>query len=146
MNIIGKGLVIFVVLILMVWIRAYYSQHKFYGEGEKALREHNYKEAMTGFEWAIRMYTPFSATVEDSCEKLWLIAEEYEKRGRFDRALIAYRSLRSSIYAIRSFYSPYEEWISRTDARIEQILRRRKMQERYERQKKSSRQRGNTPD
>ncbi len=115
-------LILILILAATVWGRAYHSQRKFYLEGERAFMEQNYKEAITGYEWAIRMYTPFSTMVEDSCRKLWLIAEEYEKRGKLDWALIAYRSLRSSIYAIRSFYRPYGEWIPKTEARIRRIL------------------------
>lgn len=139
LKVIGQILAVFVLLIVMIWGRAYYFQQKFYREGEKALKEHNYKDAMTGYEWAIRMYTPFSGKVKDSCQKLWLIAEEYEKRGRLNWALITYRSLRSSIYAIRSFYTPYEEWIPRTDARIRRILEIQKARERQRsaQQKKS---------
>ncbi len=122
-------LVLFMVLIAMIWARTYYSQQKFYRDGEKALKVHNYKDAMTGYEWAIRMYTPFSGKVKDSCQKLWNIGEEYERRGKLDWALIAYRGLRSSIYAVRSFYTPHEEWIARTDARIARILQLQKMQE-----------------
>ena len=110
------------IMFFMVWGRAYYSQRQFYNEGEAALKAKNYKEAITGYEWAIRMYTPFSGNVEDACEKLWQIGNEYEKMARPDWALIAYRSLRSSIYAIESLYSPYAEWIPKTDEKIAQML------------------------
>lgn len=134
LEIIGQVSIIFVIMIVMVWGRAFYSQRKFYYDGEKALKEHNYKDAVTGYEWAIRMYTPFSGKVKDSCEKLWEIANEYERRGKLDWALITYRSLRSSIYAIQSLYTPYEEWIPRTDRKIESILALQKMQERRQKE------------
>lgn len=118
----GQLLLILVIMFVMIWGRAYYSQQKFYAEGEAALSVKNYKDATTGYEWAIRMYTPFSSKVKDSCEKLWFIGNEYEKQGKLDWALITYRSLRSSIYAVRSFYSPYEEWIPKTDEKIAKIL------------------------
>ena len=131
-NFISRILVVLFILIAVVWGRAYYSQQKFFKEGERALDVQNYKDAVTGYEWTIRMYTPFSSKVETACQRLWDIGLEYEKRGRFDWALITYRSLRSSIYAIRSFYTPYKEWIPKTDSKIELILAAKKMQERRE--------------
>jgi hypothetical protein len=120
---------VFFILMAMIWGRTYYSQQKYYSEGEKALKTHNYKDAMTGYEWTIRMYTPFSSKVEDSCRKIWDIGQEYERRGQIDWALIAYRGLRSSIYAIRSAYTPYAEWIPRTDGRIRQLEALQKQRE-----------------
>ncbi|MBE9503374.1 MAG: hypothetical protein IME96_04295 [Proteobacteria bacterium] len=128
-NVVLQILVVIVIMMAMVWGRAYYSQHKFFKEGEAALKSRDFKEAITGYEWTIRMYTPFSGKVKRSCQMLWNIGLEYEKNGRLDWALITYRSLRSSIYAIRSFYKPYEEWIPRTDEKIKRILEIQKMQE-----------------
>ena len=139
-NVVLQILVVIVIMMAMVWGRAYYSQHKFFNEGEMALKSGKFKEAITGYEWTIRMYTPFSGKVKRSCQMLWNIGLEYEKRGRLDWALITYRSLRSSIYAVRSFYTPYEEWIPRTDQKIKRILAIQKMQER---QKKARAEKSN---
>ncbi len=122
LNVVGQVVVVALIMFLMVWGRAYYSQQKFYFEGEAALKVKNYKDAVTGYEWAVRMYTPFSGKVSDACKKLWYIGNEYEKRGQLDWALITYRSLRSSIYAIESLYAPYAEWIPKTDEKIKKIL------------------------
>ena len=122
LKVVGQILIVLIVMFIMIWGRAYYSQQNFYADGETALATKNYKDAVTGYEWTIRMYTPFSGKVKDSCEKLWFIANEYEKEGKLDWALITYRSLRSSIYAVRSFYSPYDEWIPKTDEKIAKII------------------------
>ena len=45
------------------------------------------------------MYTPFSPLVERAAEKLWRIGRDLETRGDTEKALIAYRALRSSFYA-----------------------------------------------
>ncbi|MBE9541793.1 MAG: hypothetical protein IMF01_05695 [Proteobacteria bacterium] len=116
-----QAITVFFILMAIIWGRTYYSQQKHYSDGENALKAHNYKDAMTGYEWTIRMYTPFSSKVKDSCLKMWSIGQKYERGGQIDWALIAYRGLRSSIYAIRSAYTPYGEWIPRTDARIKRL-------------------------
>lgn len=131
----GQVLAVLLVMFIMIWGRAYYSQQKFYADGEAALAAKNYKDATTGYEWAIRMYTPFSGKVSDACEKLWFIGNKYEKEGKLDWALITYRSLRSSVYAIRSFYSPYKEWIPKTDEKIAKIIEMQKRIEMLQSQK-----------
>lgn len=138
LKVVMEVFIVFIIVMAMIWAKTYHSQQKFYQEGEAALKAHNYKEAMTGYEWAIRMYTPFSGKVGDSCKKLWFIGQEYEKRRKLDWALIAYRGLRSSIYATKSFYIPYEEWIPKTDAKIAKILKAQEMKKRAE----SARKRG----
>jgi len=123
---------VLLIMFVMVWFRSCYYQQNHYSEAEAAFKDKNYKDAMTSYEWTIKMYTPLSGEVEDACEKLWLIAGEYEKKGELDLALIAYRSLRSSIYSIKSFYLPYGKWIPLTDEKIEGILQIEKLREKAE--------------
>ena len=113
---------VLLIMFIMVWGRACYYQQNHYADAEAALKDKRYKDAVTEYEWTIKMYTPLSGEVEDACEKLWFIAGEYEKKGQIDLALIAYRSLRSSIYSIKSFYLPYGKWIALSDEKIEEIL------------------------
>ncbi len=120
---------VLLIMFIMVWGRACYFQQNHYKDAEAAFKNKNYKEAITAYEWTIRMYTPLSGEVEDACEKLWFIAGEYEKKGQIDEALIAYRSLRSSIYAIKTYYLPYGHWIALSDEKINNILAILKMRE-----------------
>ncbi|MDT8316837.1 MAG: hypothetical protein RQ824_02460 [bacterium] len=120
---------VLLIMFIMVWGRSCYFQQNHYSEAEAAFKDKNYKDAMTSYEWTIKMYTPLSGEVEDACEKLWFIAGEYEKKGELDFALIAYRSLRSSIYSIKSLYLPYGKWISLADEKIEGILAMQKLRE-----------------
>ena len=121
-SVIKQVALVLLIMFVMVWVRACYYQQNHYSEAEAAFKDKNYKDAMTSYEWTIKMYTPLSGEVEDACEKLWFIAGEYEKKGQLDMALIGYRSLRSSIYSIKSFYMPYGKWIPLTDKKIEEIL------------------------
>ncbi len=120
---------VLLIMFVMVWGRACYFQQNHYNDAEAALKGKKYKDAITSYEWTIRMYTPLSGEVEDACEKLWFIADKYEKEGQLDLALIAYRSLRSSIYSIKSFYLPYGEWIKLTDEKIKGLLAILKLRE-----------------
>lgn len=124
-----QALLVVSIMMALVWGRVYYFQQKYFREGETYRREGNLKEAVTGYEWTIRMYTPFSGKVNHACQMLWDIGLEYEKRGQLDWALITSRSLRSSLLAIRSFYSPYKEWLPQVDAKIKEILKIQKMKD-----------------
>ncbi len=123
------GLIVFVILTGMVWANTYYRGSYQYKLGEKAFKVGDYKDAIADYSTAVRMYTPFAGYVPASLERMWSIGEGYEKSGQYDWALIAYREVRSSIYAIRSFYTPYEEWIGRSDERIERVLAFQKQKE-----------------
>lgn len=110
-----------VIMVAMMWGRTYYSQWKQFNIGEEAFKAGNMRDAITGYESAIHMYTPGSGMVKKSIERLWEIGEIFERQNQSDWALLAYRSLRSSLYAVRSFYTPYPEWIERCDKKIAQI-------------------------
>jgi hypothetical protein len=68
------------------------------------------------------MYIPFHPTIEKAAEKLWQIGETNERLGDVNRALIAYRSLRSSFYADHWLMTPGMEWIEKCDKKIAALL------------------------
>jgi len=109
-------------MIAMIWAKTYFSQRQQFNLGEQAFKNGDMRGAITAYESAIHMYTPGSGTVKASIEKLWQIGEIFEHQNQSDWALLAYRSLRISLYATRSFYTPYPEWIVRSDKKIARIL------------------------
>jgi hypothetical protein len=94
--------------------------------GEEAYTRGAYDVAMTHYERAIKWYTPFSPTVRQAVERLWQLGTEAEARGEVPLALEAYQSLRSSLYAVESFYIPYQSWIPKTEERIAPLLAKAK--------------------
>jgi len=114
--------VIAIIAIILLWGNTLYRQHVQFGKGEKALAAGDQIAAIAGYESAIHMYTPGSSLVNRAAENLWAIGQEAEQRGDIERALIAYRSLRSSFYAIRGLTSPGTEWIRRCEEKINQLL------------------------
>ena len=121
-----NGLVIAVVAIVLVWGNTWQRQRTQFQRGEGALAAGNYIAAIAGYESAIHMYTPGSSTVERSAEQLWAIGEAFERGGDTTRALVAYRSLRSSFYAVRGINSPGKEWIARCDGKIALLVKLQK--------------------
>lgn len=118
-----NGLVIAVVAILLVWGNTWQRQRTQFHRGEAARAAGNYIAAIAGYESAIHMYTPGSSMVERSAEQLWALGEAFERRSDPTRALVAYRSLRSSFYAVRGPNTPGKEWIARCDVKIALLVK-----------------------
>lgn len=97
-----------------------------YLEGMKGEQAGNFMVALTGYESAIRMYLPFSALPEQSAQRIWALAEIAERKGDTERALAAYRSLRSAWYAVRWLRQPGQSWINRCNTRIAALTAQRK--------------------
>ncbi len=112
-----------IIAISMVWINTYRRSARYYSEGEQLFQQEKLLDAVTRFEIAAHAYTPWNPHVIRALERMWEIGQRFEKENEDpDYALIAYRSLRSSIYATRSFYTPNESWIPRCDKRIHVLV------------------------
>ena len=111
-----------VLALVIVWVNTYQRMREQYALAEKHDAAGEYLQAVTAYETAIHAYVPWSSRLERSIQRLWEIGQMYEQRGETDMALIAYRSLRSSLLAVRSVYQPYPEWIRRCNERIPFLL------------------------
>ncbi|WP_298268905.1 hypothetical protein [Geobacter sp.] len=116
--------VIAVISLVLIGGNTWWRQRTQFQRGEAALAKQDYMAAIAGYEASIHMYTPGSATVEAAARRLWEIGELFERAGDTERALIAYRALRSSFYAAKWLLQPGEEWIARCDRKIAELLQR----------------------
>lgn len=119
-------LALFVACIAMLYIKTAYNASQDFALGEEAYTHGKYKVAITHYERAIKWYTPFSKVVRLAVERLWQLGTEAEARGEVSLALEAYQTLRSSLYAVQSFYVPYQSWIPKSEERIAPLLARTK--------------------
>jgi len=124
-RIIIHGLIMAALGIAILWGSTLARQREQFSRGEEALSRGDFVAAVAGYEAAIHMYTPWSSLVERSAARLWSLGEEMERKGNSKRALIAYRSLRSSFYAVRGLNSPGAEWIARCDGKIARLVAKR---------------------
>lgn len=90
--------------------------------GEAAFTKGDFTGALAGYESAIHMYIPSHPTIEKAARKLWLLGEISERQGDVNRALIAYRALRSAFYADRWLAQPGKDWIGRCDQKIAALV------------------------
>ncbi len=111
-----------VIALFLLFGSTLWRQWNQYRKGEDAMAKGDYIAAISGFEAAIHMYTPLSPLVTRSSERLWELGQTFERNGDPARALVAYRSLRSSYYAVRSLYNPGTKWIERCDTRIASLV------------------------
>jgi len=123
-NIFANATVIAVIALLLMGGNTWWRQRTQFHRGEAALAARDYMGAIAGYEAAIHMYTPGSPHVAGAARRLWTMGGEFERVGDLERALIAYRALRSSFYAARWLMQPGEEWIAACDRRIAEILQR----------------------
>jgi hypothetical protein len=107
-----------VLFVVLFWGNTLYRQHNQFSLGEQAMARKDYSAAISGYASAIHMYTPGSSLVETAASRLWYLGESLEQAGDTERALIAFRSLRSAFYAIRGLSNPGTEWIARCNGKL----------------------------
>ena len=95
-----------------------------YDRAEAAYKLGKADEARLYYERTIKFHTPLSATTPRAIERLWQLGATAEGQGDIPLALAAYRSLRSSLYAIQSIYSPYKPWIPKSESKIAALMAR----------------------
>ena len=118
------GVMLFLAAVLVVKVT--YNARQEFARGEDAYTYGAYNAAITHYERAIKWYTPLNATVRQAVERLWQLGTEAETRGDWRLALEAYQSLRASLYAVQSFYMPYQSWIPKSEERIASLLAKTK--------------------
>lgn len=120
------GLTGLTLVLCLLWGNVWQRQQTQYHRGETGEQRGDFMSALTGYESAIRMYLPLSATVERAAQRIWALGEAAEQRRDIEQALAAYRSLRSAFYATRWLVQPGKDWIGRCDTKIAALAPLRK--------------------
>lgn len=79
-------------------------------------------QAVLHHERAVRWYMPGSPYVGRAADALWETGEQAEAAGDPELALFAFRGLRASAYATRSFYQPMPRRIADCEERIAALM------------------------
>jgi hypothetical protein len=115
-----------VAFVVIVYAKVAYNASQDFALGEDAYAHGEYKRAITHYARTIKWYIPLSMVVQRAVERLWQLGTEAEARNEISLALAAYQALRSSLYAVQSFYVPYQSWIPKSEARIAPLLAKAK--------------------
>lgn len=121
-RVISVGAGFCLVVLAIVWARAFYGSMQAYDKGETYFEERQYIKAITFFDRSIHWYTPFNPYVRQSAQHLWEICTRAEQEGDIRLALIAARTIRQGFFAARSFYTPGKDWISKCDTKIASLM------------------------
>lgn len=119
---IANSIIIIIISLLMLFASTWWRMSNQFSRGEAALRNGDFTGAIAGFESALHMYIPYHPIIERAAQKLWQIGETNERLGDVNRALIAYRSLRSSFYADHWLVTPGATWIKKCDKKIADLI------------------------
>jgi hypothetical protein len=122
-TVIVNGIVAAVISIIFFAGATQFRQWSQFNRGEKALVAGDTINAIAGFESSIHMYTPFSPLVERAAARLWIMGRDLESRGETEKALIAYRALRSAFYSTHGLFRPGLKWIAICDQKITLLAR-----------------------
>jgi tetratricopeptide (TPR) repeat protein len=115
---IANAAVIIVLSLLFFLAGTWWRMQTQFQLGEAAFTRGDFTGALAGYESAIHMYLPFHPTIEKAAQRLWQLGALAERQGDVNRALIAYRALRSAFYADRWLAQPGRDWIGRCDRKI----------------------------
>jgi hypothetical protein len=121
-SILLNGSIIVLLCLLLFLASTWWRMTSQFELGEAAVRRGDFPAAVAGFESAVHMYLPFHPVIEKAAGRLWLIGESNEQLGDVNRALIAYRALRSSLYADHWLVTPGRDWIERCDKKIAALI------------------------
>lgn len=99
-----------IIVLAMVWLETLFRAKNAFYEGEKEYKKKDYPLAVAWYGSTIRFYTPGSKWVKKAKEQIFKIAKMYEKEGKYKEAQDTYGEVVHGIYAIRSFYTPHQDW------------------------------------
>ena len=119
-----KAASLVVLILLLLWGRAFYSSMQDYKTGETLFRENQTVRAVTYFDRALHWYAPLSPYAERAAKRLWEIGEKAESDGDTRMARIAFESIRSGFYAASHLLVPGRSWIERADSKLEALGKR----------------------
>jgi hypothetical protein len=91
-------------------------------QGDVLMQQADVEGAIVHYRRAARWYAPGSPYHVQALEKLARIAAQAEADGDSERALSAYRAVRGSIMAARSFYVPERARLHAADLRIAELM------------------------
>ncbi|ABK98016.1 tetratricopeptide repeat protein [Pelobacter propionicus] len=117
-SILVNGVVMALICLVLFVAGTWWRMRTQFNLGEEAFRRGDFSGAVAGYESALHMYLPGHPAMDRTARRLWEMGESNERQGDLSRALIAYRALRSSYYAVRWLRQPGQEWIARCDRKI----------------------------
>ena len=102
-------------VLLLIVIKVTYQAHSHYSTACEAMAKSDRDEALWHFQWALRNYVPGLPTNRQAIEQIEKLALEWTEDGETEKGIEALKTLRATLYAIRSVYQPFPDTLRRTE-------------------------------
>ena len=116
-----RGVALASVALALVLARVLYSSHAEWASAEAALGRGETRAAIDHLGRAGRQYAPGSPFSSRAVDQLAAIARSAERTGDSSTALSAWRELRSSLLATRSWFTPRRALLDEADRRLAEL-------------------------
>jgi hypothetical protein len=104
--------------------RVFWDGRRALAAGDEAMGKGDVPGALLQWRRAARWYAPLAPHVADAYERMEALARAAEEKGDDATALEAWRGIRSSSLATRSFYTPYADRLAVANERIAALMAR----------------------
>ena len=110
-----RGMVLVCIILVLVVGKLAFEAGSHFRRAEQAISEGDRDEALWQFQRAVRKYVPGLPTNRRAIERIEEMAADWSAAGDAERGENALKSLRATLYAIRSIYQPFPDVLRRTE-------------------------------
>ena len=114
--------ILFVAFLSLASVRVVWEGWSEYHTAQKLWEEGKKEPAITHYIRAARWYFPLIGADSKAKGTLFKIAQDYEKKGDYEKALEIYREIRAAILVDRSLYTPDKELLKQTEEHIAKLM------------------------
>jgi hypothetical protein len=108
----------------VVVTRVFWDGRRALASGDEAMARGDVTEALTQWRRAAPWYAPLAPHVADAYDRMEVLARAAEEKGDDQVALDAWRGIRSSSLATRSFFTPFADRLAVANQRIADLTAR----------------------
>lgn len=114
----ARGAVLACLILILVVVKLAFEAERHMRRAEEALAEGDREEALWHFQWALRSYVPGLPANRRAVTQIENLAGAWASEDQPERAKETLRTLRATLYAVRSFYQPFPDVLRRTEERL----------------------------
>jgi len=115
------GAILLIVSLFALFFRLNYLSSYYYNLADEAHSVGNLPEAAQLYSWTIRNHYPGNHYCHNAIQGTLAIADYYHEEEQFENEIQILLQLRASLYAIHSYYQPFEIHVQNINQRIETV-------------------------
>ena len=112
---IARSAMLVLLVLLLIVVKVTYQAHSHYRAACEAIAKGDREEALWHLQWALRNYVPGLPTNRHAIEQIEQLALKWTEDGETEQGIKALKTLRATLYAIRSVYQPFPDTLRRTE-------------------------------